>query len=156
MREITNPGKWFKRFLNLSLHVAEWSKDTTKVGCVITDSKNRIISIGYNGEPRKCKFNILEDRDVKLLVSSHAELNAILFSQQDLTGSSIYITHNPCSQCAAAIIQSGIEKVVCYQPSREFNGRWKVSTDMAAEMFEQAGITYIQVNDEKIESEKCP
>ena len=43
----------------------------------------------------------------------HAELNAILFSRERLDGCTLYtIPMPPCDRCAAAIIQSGISKVV--------------------------------------------
>ena len=38
---------------NLAKHIGSWSKDpSTKVGAVIVDDKNRIVSVGYNGFPR--------------------------------------------------------------------------------------------------------
>ena len=42
----------------------------------------------------------------------HAELNAILNSKHDLKGCSIYVSLFPCNECAKAIIQSGISRIV--------------------------------------------
>ena len=43
--------KWDKRFLELSRHVSNWSKDpSTKVGAIITDGI-KIVSMGFNGLP---------------------------------------------------------------------------------------------------------
>ena len=45
---------WNQRFIELAEHVATWSKDpSTKVGAVIVDFDKRIISIGFNGYPKK-------------------------------------------------------------------------------------------------------
>jgi len=46
--------KWSNRFLQLAALVATWSKDpSTQVGSVIADDKNRVLSVGFNGFPRK-------------------------------------------------------------------------------------------------------
>ena len=46
--------KWHKRFIELAKTIAQYSKDpNTKVGAVIVDSEKRIVSMGYNGFPRK-------------------------------------------------------------------------------------------------------
>lgn len=82
-----------------------------KVGAVITDSKNRILSTGYNGTPYKTD-NTCEKNDTTLPHVLHAELNAILFAKQPLDGATLYVTHSPCIHCAACIVQSGITKVI--------------------------------------------
>ena len=44
---------WDTRFIDLAKLVSTWSKDpSTKVGAVITDDNNRVISLGYNGFPK--------------------------------------------------------------------------------------------------------
>ena len=48
--------KWHKRFLEISEFISTWSKDpSTKVGAVIADIDNRIVSTGYNGFPKNVK-----------------------------------------------------------------------------------------------------
>ena len=42
----------------------------------------------------------------------HAELNAILNSPRSVKGCTLYVSLFPCNECAKAIIQSGIKKVV--------------------------------------------
>lgn len=42
----------------------------------------------------------------------HAELNAILNSNHNLKGSTLYVTLFPCNECTKAVIQAGIKKVV--------------------------------------------
>ena len=42
----------------------------------------------------------------------HAELNAILNSTRSLRGCTLYVSLFPCNECAKAIIQSGIRKIV--------------------------------------------
>lgn len=50
--------KWDRRFIELSRHIAEWSKDpSTRVGSVIV-SGNKIMSTGYNGFPSGMDDNL--------------------------------------------------------------------------------------------------
>ena len=45
-----NSEKWDLKFIELAKHISGWSKDkNTKVGAVIVNDSNRIISTGYNG-----------------------------------------------------------------------------------------------------------
>lgn len=106
---------WDVRFLDLALHVAQWSKDpSTKVGSVIVRPDKRIVSLGYNGFPRGvCDHEErYTERAVKYKFVSHAERNALDNVSEDVTGCTLYSTLQPCSECAKSIIQKGIEKVV--------------------------------------------
>lgn len=105
---------WDNRMMGLAEHIAQWSKDpNTKVGAVITDHCNRVISVGYNGFPRWVidSEERYADQETKYGFVVHAELNAILNANQNLNGNSIYTTLFPCRECAKAIIQAGIVKV---------------------------------------------
>jgi len=140
-----NNAKWQYRFLVLASHVATWSKDpSTKVGAVITDTKNRIVSLGFNGFPRGVSDAELP-REEKLLRTIHAEENAILFAQRDLTYFTIYVTHPPFAKCAAKIIQAGLRRVVCWLPSPEFRDRWAAELQQAHELCSEVGIEFILI-----------
>ena len=93
-----------KKYMNLALNLARTRKGLTganpSVGCVII-KKDKIISIGqtgYNGRP-------------------HAEANAIKNSFNDLNGSKMYVTLEPCNHygktppCTKNIIKTGISEV---------------------------------------------
>jgi len=87
------------------------------VGAIIVKD-DRIISIGYNGMPAGWS-NVCEDvlEDGTLTTKPevlHAESNAIAKlarSNESGDGSSIFITHAPCIECAKLIYQSGISQV---------------------------------------------
>ena len=52
-------ANWDERFHEMAKLVASWSKDTnTKVGAVIVDQDNIVMSMGYNGFPRGCDDSI--------------------------------------------------------------------------------------------------
>lgn len=137
--------KWDLRMLGLAKHVAEnWSKDpSTKVGCVVADDNNRVLSLGYNGFPRGVADIDLDDRDYKYARTVHAEMNALLFTGDRLEGATMYIwPMPPCSRCAGPIIQSGIVTVVS-PPAGE---RWEESCRIGREMFDQAGVTVVEID----------
>lgn len=120
-----NWKKWDERYIKLAEYIADWSKDpSTKVGAVIVDDKGRIVSLGFNGFPQKISDNDrLNDRDKKYNVIVHAEANAILFANKDLSGCTIYTyPFQPCSSCSGLIIQSGIKRVVTVKTD---NDRWQ-------------------------------
>lgn len=135
---------WDYRFLDLADHVATWSKDpSTKVGAVIVDEKNRVISIGYNGVPRGVNEPVSGDREQKLLRTIHAEENALAFAYRDVEGCRMYVSFPPCAHCTAQIIQRGIKEVVYRSDApgiAEFLNRWAGNLQEAGAMFEEAGI----------------
>jgi dCMP deaminase len=135
--------KWDKRFIDLAKFVASWSKDSTQVGAVIVDNNHRIVSVGYNGFPKgiEDKADYLSNRKEKYARVVHSEANAILFSNVNLTGMTLYCTHFPCSSCAALIIQSGVARVVVHKSTNDgFRERWKKSNSVAIDMFDEVGI----------------
>lgn len=133
--------KWDARFLELARHVASWSKDpSTQVGAVIVRPDRTIASMGYNGAPRGV-FDDVEalqaDREYKLAVTMHAEMNAILSAHERLGGCTLYVwPMPPCSHCAGAVIQSGITHVVAPEPGE----RWRGSCEIGLDLMKQAGI----------------
>lgn len=115
-------NKWDIRFLELASLIGTWSKDPrTKVGCVITGPDREIRTTGYNGLPRGAKDDLPErnERPEKLLWYEHAERNAIFNAARTgirLENCSAYSTLCPCMDCARALIQSGIKRVITPKP----------------------------------------
>lgn len=142
---------WDQWFLGLADYVGTASKDpSTKVGSIIVGDKNRIISLGYNGIPHGVPDNsfILQDRNIKYKMVLHAEQNALLWANEKLEGASLYVTLFPCYECAKAIIQKGIRRVVSYattpeQETKYYEDFWRFSR----QLFNSAGVeiqTYAQ------------
>lgn len=138
-------ANWNKRFIELTKHIATWSKDKSVGTCaVIANIDNRIVSIGYNGFPSGCNDEILEryDRPAKYLYTEHAERNAIYNAAMlgiSTKNCIMYLMWFPCADCARAIIQSGIKKLVCYQPN--FNdSKWGDHFKAAFEMLNESNI----------------
>lgn len=92
-----------------------------QVGCVITTDDDYIISTGYNGAPKgiescvqkgycnKCTVN--RDGLTRLCNATHAEINALLQAGSKAKGGKLFVTLQPCFECAKAIINAGIKEV---------------------------------------------
>ena len=134
-------SKWAVRFVQMAELVGSWSKDpSTQVGAVITEG-NRIVSVGFNGYPHGISDSAdTDDREMKYLKTLHAEENAILFAKRDLADCDIWVTHFPCPNCAAKIIQTGISTVHCPEQPEDFLSRWGDKIKVSQDMFEQAGV----------------
>ena len=136
--------KWDLRFLEMSELVSSWSKDpSTKVGSVIVDNDRRVISLGYNGFPKGVADNDrLNDREEKYKMIVHAERNALLFSNSDLTNCTMFTyPFMPCPVCAGMIIQSGIKRVVSVESNNE---RWEKDFAISRKMFNEAEIQLLE------------
>lgn len=134
--------------LDMARHVAKLSKDpSTQVGAVIFDEKRRIVSAGYNGFARGVddRKDRLIDRETKLRLTLHAEKNAILFATAPLDGCTIVVTHPCCAQCAAQIIQAGIQHVIWPKPTKEFMDRWAPDYAYALAQFSETGVEVVEV-----------
>jgi len=139
---------WNERLVSLAETVAGWSKDpSTKVGAVIARPDNTIASVGYNGFPRGVADDPerYADREEKYALVIHAEVNAIINSREALNGYSVYLTHPPCSNCAAALINSGIAKVIYKKPGEDLISRWGPSLDRAFNVLDEAGVERVEV-----------
>lgn len=136
---------WDEYFMGVAMLAGMRSKDpSTQVGACIVSQDNKILSMGYNGFPIGCSDDEFpwsrdaEGLDSKYLYSTHSELNAILnYRGGSLEGATVYVTLFPCNECAKAIIQSGIRKVV-YDSDKYAD---TVSVLASKRMLKAAGVT---------------
>ena len=148
-KRVENVLTWDEYFMGLAHLSALRSKDpNTQVGAAIVDENHRVVSVGYNGFPTGVsddEFPWSREGDVltsKYAFVVHAELNAILNSQRSVRGCTIYVSLFPCNECAKAIIQSGIKKIV-YE-SDKYNG---VDTNIASKrMLKAAGVELVRIS----------
>ena len=104
-----------------------------QVGCIVVKD-NRIISIGYNGMPtgwdNTCEDVIDTGNDGTPVLKSkpevlHAETNAIAklaSTNESGKDASLFVTHQPCLDCAKIIYQSGIKEVYYSEVYRDNAG----------------------------------
>lgn len=139
---VTNKVDWDERFFQLAQYIGSWSKDTSRgLGAVITTKDNRIVSVGYNGFPSGSNDTIEEryERPQKYDYTEHAERNAIYNAARigvATMGCTIYVAWFPCVKCTRAIIQSGIDRIVCTAPdfdNKTFGREFKISQELLIE-----------------------
>ena len=110
---------WTEYFINIANVVKLKSKDnSTKIGVVIVGKGNEIVSTGYNSFPRGIDDNVPErqERPEKYYWMAHAESNSIFNAARigvSTNGCTMYMSCGiPCADCARAIINCGIAKIV--------------------------------------------
>ena len=120
---------WNTYFMQLADVVATRSNCIRRsVGAVLVQNK-RIITTGYNGTPhgvKNCDENgcircaeresgkLKSGEREELCVCIHAEQNAVIQAALhgvSTSGSTLYTTIPPCSQCAKILINAGIKHV---------------------------------------------
>ena len=154
MNKRTNYITWDEYFMMIAKISALRSKDpNTQVGACIVNDDKKIVSCGYNGAPTGFNDDKMPwDRDgdfinTKYAYVCHAELNAILNSNTDLRGTTIYVDLFPCNECAKAIVQAGIKKVIYF--SDKYNGT--EGNIVSKKIFDECGIEYIKLEEQNKE-----
>ncbi len=146
---------WDEYFMGVAILSSMRSKDpNTQVGACIVNNEKKIVGVGYNGFPTGCSDDELpwaregEWIETKYPYVCHAELNAILNSiGGDLRGCTLYVALFPCNECAKAIIQSGIKKVIYLSDKYADSDGTKASRRMLT----QAGVELHQLHPTKKE-----
>mgnify|MGYP002853810393 CR=1 FL=1 len=146
MSENNRVISWDQYFMGLAKLSARRSKDpNTQVGACIVNEERKVVGLGYNGMPYGMNDadapweRVGDVLDTKYAYVVHAELNAILNSTTSLKGCTIYVSLFPCNECAKAIVQSGIRKVI-YE-SDKYNG---VDTNIASKRILKDGGVELQ------------
>ncbi len=134
-------------FLKKCYLLAAKSPDpSTQLGAIIINKYGEIIGEGYNTYPEgvhnkpsrlvsPCKYSYIE----------HAERSAIFYSAKfgyKLNGNTMYCPWFSCTECARAIIRSGIKRIIGHRSMFERTPeRWKQSIQTAFQMFEEAKVS---------------
>ena len=140
--------KWDYRFLEVAKLVSGWSKDpSTQTGGVLVRPDKGIVSVGFNGFPRKIadKPELLNNREEKYKRVVHSEINAILNAHKSVENCTLYNWPGQCcARCAVQVIQAGIIRVVSPENSHtDFGIRWKAEKELAEELFNEAGVEMV-------------
>ena len=125
---------WDDYFMALAMTVTTRSLDqNTKHACLLVDDKHRIISLGYNGPPKKAvDENVPTEGVAKYPWFIHAEPNSIFNAKTCLEGATAYITGRPCGPCFSFLLQVGVKRVV-YGPIKS-SSQTEDSTKIVEEM----------------------
>ena len=128
-------------YMSIAKDEAKKSKcSRLSVGAVI-EKNGKIISTGYNGIPKNMKSCTKENPcykqrnnipsgsvvDASECMSVHAEVFAIITAAKNgsingLSGATLYVTHQPCRNCALCIIAADISRVVYEEKYPDYVG----------------------------------
>lgn len=96
-----------------------------KVGCVLVDSRGRVLSTGYNGvasgrphcsEGHPCPGACYPSgQGLDECEAIHAEQNAILLLSDPWAVESAYITASPCLSCIKLLLGTSCQRIVCQE-----------------------------------------
>ena len=133
-------------FRQLYRYAMNNSKDTsTQNAALLTDSGSGIIAIEWNNLPENINQskNRLE-RPNKYYYMEHAERNVLyktIKMGMPTYGLTMYCPWYSCSDCARAIIQCGIKRVIGHKEYFDRTpDRWKESCAIGMEMMQEAGV----------------
>ena len=107
---------WDTIWIDFAQNISRRSSDPNfKVGCCIVSEDNcQVLAIGYNRR---------ESMEPGCSGFIHAEINALIkLDYNNPKKKTLYITLSPCPQCAKAIINGGIDKVVYRDIYRDTSG----------------------------------
>lgn len=143
-----------ENIMKLALTISHLSKDpTTKVGCVITNQDNEVMSVGYNKIkdyiPIKDIDYINLNKTIKKYAFLHAEMMALSRLKETTEELSIYITHPSCINCAVDYLLNSnyIFKNVYYinRGSDEFIQRYHVQEALDLMLYKKVNIEAIEI-----------
>ena len=134
-----NRPSWDKIWMQMAETISQRSHHPTfKVGALIVTSDNtQVLSLGYNGNAAGLS-NVPQSEEPGCSGLLHAEINALLkLDYNNPKDKVMYLTLSPCENCAMAIINSGIKKVVFKEQYRD---------DSGIKMLQHANIDVCQIN----------
>jgi dCMP deaminase len=138
---------WEDTFIQVAFTVAaRGTCPARRVGCVITSSDHHILATGYNGAPAGlphcAEVGCHPDGDGRCTRAVHAEMNAVLqaaYIGVSIKGGTLYCTARPCLNCAKAVIQVGVARVIWAIDDLESRSR-----DQVLGILTRAGVNYSQ------------
>lgn len=137
-----------KRLLRLAYQEASNSTDLSTQNGAIIVRDGQVIGSGSNHFPKgvaELPQRLVRPEKYKYVV--HAETQAIYDAARKgnaTEGAAMYSPWAACGECAKAIIQAGIIKLVTHQEAiDQSRDQWAKSIQLALEMFAEAGVEYV-------------
>ena len=119
---------WNDYFFDIAKTVATHSPCLRRqVGAVAVNQQSRIIGTGYNGPPSKfphcdthqcyrLENRIPSGQQLDMCFAVHAEANLVVQLGCQLQGCTVYVTHQPCSNCAKLLLAAGVVQIRWKEP----------------------------------------
>ena len=120
-----NRPTWDEIWMSMAEIISRRSHHPTfKVGAIIvTEDNTQVLSVGYNGNAAGLP-NKPDSENPGCSGLIHAEINALLkLDYNNPKKKKMYLTLSPCTDCAKAIINSGIKEVIYKEDYRDDSGK---------------------------------
>ena len=141
------PLDWGKLLKIAYLEAQKSTFPSTQNGAILVDEKGDVILSAVNAFPDKIAET--EERKIKPLRSKlgvHAERNLVYRAAKNgikTEGLTMVCAWATCSDCAQAIIQAGIKRLVTHKQALDRSYDWQENIDFAFKMLREAGIEII-------------
>lgn len=144
-------ANWEQLMLDVYRYATDSPDPRTQNAAFIYNKDGKLISLACNRMPRGVKANDSRwERPNKYNFVEHAERNAIYKSAEygcSTYGGTMVAPWAACCDCARAIIQSGIRRVVRHKEACERgDSHWLEQMKLADEMFEEADIDILELS----------
>lgn len=117
-----NRPNWDEYFINMAIIASSrGSCLRRKVGCVLVNSRNQILSTGYNGKASgitNCSIDPCEGAyspsgtNLDKCQAIHAETNALLQCPNVYEIAKAYVTVSPCITCVKMFLNTGCQEII--------------------------------------------
>jgi len=138
----------WQKLLKITYQEAQKSTwPSTQNGAILVDDEGKVILSAVNGFPDGIK--VTEERKIKPLSSKYgvcAERNLIYRAAKNgikTEGLTMVCCWAACTDCARAIIQSGIKRLVTHKQALDRSYDWKENIEFAFIMLREAGVEII-------------
>ncbi len=138
-----------RKMLEIAYLVAKQSNDpSTQNGALLINGREDIVGIGINQFPRGVRETAERwQQPLKYKIVEHAERDVLYDATREgvpTEGLTMVCPWAPCTDCARAIIQCGIKKLITHKQafdrSPEF---WKQDIEIALTILQEAGIEHV-------------
>jgi dCMP deaminase len=125
----------------------------TKLGAIIIDINGNVLIESCNTMPTGIKITDERlERPIKYQYIEHAERNACFYASKHgikLEGTIMCMSCNPipCTECARAIIQSGIKMIIGRDIENVASKKWDDSCNFALDLLKEADIIIVFINE---------
>ena len=133
--------------------VSSKSNNKIKLGAIIVNSDNVLLSSGYNSFVRNCNDDPRKLFHEKSTYIEHAERNAIFNAAREgirLKDTTLYCTWYPCVECARAIIQVGIKRVIALTKIEDCPIKWQKPLTRGKQLLMECKVNILYHQDNSI------
>lgn len=145
-----------RAYFAIAERVKKGSSDIhTKIGAIIVDSKGEVLVEASNAIPKGLSVSAERlERPVKYQYIEHAERNACYHAAKkgiQLEDTIMIMSCNPvpCTECARALIQSGVKMIVGRDTENIASSKWDDSCILALEMLIEANVAVVFVAEDE-------